>query len=35
MRLEDQALPNEEAEARVAQFAESLLDDRALWDDRQ
>ncbi len=35
MRLEDQALPSEEAESRVAQFAESLLDDRALWDDRQ
>lgn len=35
MRLEDQALPNDEAEARVAEFAESLLDDRALWDDRR
>lgn len=35
MRLEDQALPSEEAESRVAQFAESLLDDRALWDDRR
>jgi len=35
MRLEDQALPNEQAEARVAEFAENLLDDRALWDDRQ
>jgi predicted DNA-binding mobile mystery protein A len=35
MRLEDQALPNEEAETRVAEFAESLLDDRALWDDRR
>lgn len=35
MHLEDQALPNEELEARVVQFAESLLDDRALWDDRQ
>lgn len=35
MRLEGQALPSEEAEARVAEFAESLLDDRALWDDRR
>jgi predicted DNA-binding mobile mystery protein A len=35
MRLEDQALPDEEAEARIAGFADSLIDDRALWDDRR
>lgn len=34
MSLEDQALPDDEAEARIAEFADSLLDDRALWDDR-
>ncbi len=33
MRLEDQALSDEETEARITEFAESLLDDRALWDD--
>jgi len=35
MRLEDQALPSEEAESRVAESAESLVDDRALGDDRR
>ena len=35
MRLEDQAVPEEELEARIAEFAEGLLDDRALWDGRR
>lgn len=35
MRLEGQALSNEATEARIAEFADSLLDDRALWDDRR
>lgn len=35
MRLEDQGLPDDEIDTRVVQFAETVLDDPALWDERR